>query len=297
VAVHLVCEGFRQGLDERVLDAVVIQYHNLAVLTSPSGGSSGLGAVRAYLESRSANDVAVAVEDRNHRPLAMATATWANPAGRSFIWRRHEMENYLLHPRVVLALFNELRALSGFHWVVGLPTSEPDVDALLQTLAAPLLANHAAEVLRDEIVRQINAVGSVSFSLARPVPPAGAHAPGQAQWLTALLQEATRLSQACTAVAGLASLQGAAITARYHALVAQYQQPAFLASGDYLRDMGGHELLAALSRHLHNLGAGSRFSQQFLSDELLRLLGQMYQPNTLFQPDDFADLARILAQY
>ena len=110
MAVHLVCEGFRQGLDERMLDAVVIQYHNLAVLTSPSGGSRGLGAVRAYLQSRSAHDVAVAVEDRNHRPFAVANATWANQASRSFIWRRHEIENYLLHPRVVLALFDELRA-------------------------------------------------------------------------------------------------------------------------------------------------------------------------------------------
>ena len=29
------------------------------------------------------------------------------------MWRHHEIENYLLHPRVVLALFNELRALPG----------------------------------------------------------------------------------------------------------------------------------------------------------------------------------------
>ena len=297
MAVYLVCEGKRQGLDVRVLDRVVIQYHNLAVVISASGGSSGLGAVRAYLESPSPKDVAVAVEDRNHRPLAVANVTWANQAGRSFIWRRHEIENYLLHPRVVLALFNELRALPGLHWAVGLPASEPDVDALLQTIAAPLLADHAAEILRDEIVRQINAVGSVSFSMARPAPPAGAHAPGQPQWLAALLQEATRLSQACTAVAGLPPLQGPAMTARYHALVAQYQQPAFRTSGDYVRDMGGHELLSALSRHLHHLGAGSRLSQQFLSNELLRLLAQMYHPNTLFQTDDFADLARILAQY
>ena len=220
MAVHLVCEGFRQGLDERVLDAVVIQYHNLAVLTSPSGGSSGLGAVRAYLESRSANDVAVAVEDRNHRLLAMADDTWTKRAGRSFTWRRHEIENYLLHPQVVLALFDELRALPGLRWAVGLPTSQPDVDALLQTLAAPLLADHAAEVLRDEIVRQINAVGSVSFSIAQASSPAGAHAPGRTEWLASLLQGATRLSQACTTVAGLPSLQNAAITARYDALVA-----------------------------------------------------------------------------
>ena len=87
----------------------------------------------------------------------------------------------------------------------------------------------------------------MSFSVARPAPPAGARAPGRPEWLAAFLQEVTRLSQACTAVAGLPLLQGGAIATRYGALVAQYQQPVFLTSGDYLRDMGGHELLGALS--------------------------------------------------
>jgi hypothetical protein len=198
---------------------------------------------------------------------------------------------------VVLALFNELRALPGLPWAVALPATEPDVDALLQKLATPLLQDHAARVLRDQIVQQINAIGSVSFGMARPVPPSGSHAPGQHQWLAALLHEATRLSQTCMTVAGLASLQGPSMTQQYNMLLNQYQHPTFLTSGDYLRDMGGHELLAALSRYLHALGAGSSFSQQFLADELLRLLAQMYQPNTLFQPDDFAELAAILAQY
>ncbi len=297
MAVHLVCEGPNQGLDERVLDAVVIQYHTLAVLTAPTGGSSGFGAVRAYLQSRSANDVAVTIEDRNHRQFAVANVSWANQAGRSFMWRRHEIENYLLHPRVVLALFDELRALPGIAWATGLPATEANVDALLQSLAVPLLADHAGEVLREELVRQINAVGSVSFSFPRPAPPKGAHTPGQPQWQAALLQEAARFCQTCTAVAVLAPLQSAAIKARYNALLTQFQQQAFLTSGDYLRDMGGHELLGALSRHLHGLGAGSHLSQAILANELLRLLNQIYQPNTLFQPDDFAELATILAQY
>ncbi|WP_088253016.1 hypothetical protein [Fimbriiglobus ruber] len=297
MGVHLVCEGFRQGLDERVLDAVVIQYHNLPVLTSPSGGSSGLGAVRAYLESRSHNDVAVAVEDRNHRPLAGAAATWTSTAGRSFIWRRHEIENYLLHPRVVLELFNLLRTTPGLPWAAGLPATEPDVDALLQSLAVRLLDDHAAEVLRDEIVRLTNAAGSVRFGGRRPAPLAGTHGPGQPQWLAALQAEAARLCQTCTAVASLQPLQSVQITARYTTLVAQYHQQTFLTTGDYLRDMGGHELLAALSRHLRTLGAGARFDEQFLGDELLRQLGKIYVPNTLFQPDDFDELATILGQY
>jgi len=73
------------------------------------------------------------VEDRDYRPGAVANATWANRAGRSFIWRRHEIENYLLHPRVVLELFNNFRA-TGAAWANSLPANEPDVSALLQSL-------------------------------------------------------------------------------------------------------------------------------------------------------------------
>jgi hypothetical protein len=66
MAVHLVCEGGTSGLDTRVLDHLVIQFHNLAIQMAPSGGSSGLGAVRVYLLNRSPNDVVITVEDRDY---------------------------------------------------------------------------------------------------------------------------------------------------------------------------------------------------------------------------------------
>src|SRR4051794_15404601 len=97
----------RGGLDERVLDAIVIQHYNLGIFMASAGGDRGLGAVRAYLGSRSPRDVAISTQDRNYRPQGLAQATWANPSGRSFIWRRHEIENYLLQPRVVLELCND----------------------------------------------------------------------------------------------------------------------------------------------------------------------------------------------
>ena len=43
MAVFLVCEGETTGLDNRVLDRLVIQFHNLSVQIAPSGGSGGLG--------------------------------------------------------------------------------------------------------------------------------------------------------------------------------------------------------------------------------------------------------------
>ena len=263
---------------------------------APTGGGSSLGAVGAYLR-RPPLDVAISVEDRDYRAQAAAHATWANAVSTRFMWRRHEIENYLLHPRIVLELFNDFRAAPGAGWAASLPLTEAEVSAQLQVLASPLLEDHTAEVLRYELVQQINGTGGMSFGPPRPAPPGGAHTPGQAQWLPALQQEAVRLCQACNTVAALPGLHPIAMAGRYNALLTRFQDPAFLTSGDYLIDMGGHELLAALSRYLHGLGAPGPLNQGALANELLRVLALMYQPNTLYQPDDFADLAAILAQY
>jgi hypothetical protein len=241
--------------------------------------------------------VAVSIEDRDYRPGAIAQPTWANPAGRRFIWRRHEIENYLLHTRVVLELFHDFRA-AGAAWANSLPGAEADVSALLRNLASPLLEDYAAEVLREELVRQVNAIGSLSFGPGRPAPVAGSPAPTQAQWLAALQHEATRLGQTCATVAAVPNLQPAAITARYTTLLGTFQDPDFLTTDEYLLNMGGKELLAALSRYLHSLGApGPLVNRDELADGLLRVMAPTYQPNSLYQPDDFADLAAILRQY
>jgi hypothetical protein len=295
VAVYLVCEAFRQGLDERVLRTLVIQFHNLNVLIEPACGSKGHGAVRNYLESRGAHDTAITVEDRDYRGQAVARATWANQAGKSFVWRRHEIENYLLHPRAVLELFKGFRA-AGASWANALPGTEADVSAWLQMLASPLLEEHAAEVLKHEVVQQINGCGSLSFGPGRPILP-GAHTCGQAQWVPALQQEAIRLCQTCSTVATLPALQPAAIPARYLANLADFQNPAFLTSGDFLTEMKGKALLAAFSRHLVGLGAPTALDSNGLANELLHVLERIYQPNSLYQPDDFLELATILQRY
>lgn len=297
MAVYLVCEGSSPRLDERVLDALVIQFNNLKVLTAATGGKSGHGAVRAYFENRVPADVAISVEDRDYRPQGIGAATWRNQGGRSFVWRRHEIENYLLHPRVVLELFNDLRTVPGQAWANQLPTSEPAVSALLHTIVTPLLEEHAAEVLRCELVQLINGLGGLSFGPQRPSPAAGAHTRGQAEWLPALQQEATRMCQTCNSVAALPALQPGPIVARYGVLLAQFQNPAFLTSGEYLMDMGGKDILAALSRYMHGLHAPAQLSQSFLADEFLKVLARIYQPNMIYQPDCFAELATILGQY
>lgn len=296
MAVHLVCEGANTGLDNRILDRLVIQFHNLAVQMAPSGGSGGLRAVRVYLLNRAPGDVAISVEDRDYyRTQSQAHANWANQAATAYVWRRHEIENYLLHPRIVLALFDDYRA-AAVPWASTLPTTEASAFALLQTVAAPLLENHAAEVLRVELLRHSTAQGNLQFGALKPPALPGTTVAGQAAWVPALQQEAARLCGVCTAAATLPDFQPAAIATRYQTLLAQFQAPQFLA-GEFLLDMGGHELMAALAARLRNIGAPQGFTDSFLEDELLRVLTPIYQPGAIYQLDDFQDLAAILSQY
>ena len=44
MAVFLVCEGVRGGLDERVLNELVVQRFNLSLKIEPAGGGDHIGA-------------------------------------------------------------------------------------------------------------------------------------------------------------------------------------------------------------------------------------------------------------
>jgi hypothetical protein len=113
----------------------------------------------------------------------------------------------------------------------------------------------------------------------------------------ALQKEAARLCGVCTSAAALPDFQPAEIANRYQALLAHFQGAAFVSSGVFLHDMGGHELMAALVTHLRGIGAPPGFTASFLEEEFLRVLAPIYQPGVIYQPDDFQELAAILGQY
>lgn len=295
MAVHLVCEGGPSGLDNRVLDRLVVQFHNLPVLMAPSGSSRGHGAVRNFLTNRGPDDVVISVEDRDYMcSRREAESSWADPSRDHFRWRRHEIENYLLEPPVVLALFDGYRQ-AGATWARTLPVTTSDVLTWLQTIAAGWIENHAGEVLKAELLwLATTAGGNLKFGPKPPPKPPGQSATDEAGWVAALQTEATRLCGACAVASRLPELQPAAIAARYQVLRTEFQAGDFLRSGDFLIDMGGHELMAAFLDELWHLGAPRKFSSLTLEEDLLDVLTTIYQPDTLFQPDDFHELAQIL---
>jgi hypothetical protein len=285
--VYLVCEGKPDGIDQRVLDLLVVQHHGLSAEIRAVGGDSGLGAVRGFLD-RPPHDVAVSVQDRNYEPLHRAENTWLNP-GRKFVWRRHEIENYLLEPMVVLELFRDFRRTVPAPWVSRLPDTETETAEMLQRLAVPLLVTHAAEILKAELIQAINRTGELKYA---PKPPSSR---SESDWLAALQADATRLVTACHNVAALPDFSPPTVAARFATLLGDFRKPTFLTSGDYLRDLDGHGLLSALNEHLHGLGA--TLSDDDLADVLARAAERIYRPDAIYQPDDFRQLAAILAQH
>lgn len=287
---YLVHEGPADGLDKRVLDALVVAIPGVQVNLLAAGGDRGLGSVVAALRHR--GDRALYVEDRNFRPAAGAQASWAKAAPTGVIWRRHEIENYLLEPRTVLRAFLQLRGTVPQAWVGTLPQTLADAAELLIKLAMPLLEHHAGTVLFHELYRQQRQACPTDWALPKvPCQPGGPYSSRQ-QWLAALITEIARAAQAATAVGGLTFLSAALVEARYDAIHQELRQPAFVAGKGHLIDLEGKRLLAELLSYLRALGA--KMTQETLEDELLTALEAEYRAGGLFQPDEFAELRQRL---
>lgn len=305
--VHLVCEGPADGLDVRVLNLLVAQSHNVAVRISAAGGDRSLGSVAEWLEENSRRpqtdgslgarrDTAICIEDRNFHPRSRSEDLRANANGKRLVWLRHEIENYLLEPRVVFAAFQSFRQTVLRPWTQSLPNDETQVAALLSSLAQPLLEDHAGNVLLRELRERKGECGSTDLGSLPPRPSSGTGYPGREEWLKALHDEVGRLRTTFADIGNLPAFQPQAFERRYDAILSELRLPAFFQNGDYLIDLGGKEILQSLERHLHNLGA-QRLSTELLENELLAAIGRSYRPGTLFQPDEFQLLAIRLNQF
>lgn len=119
--VYLICEGPADGLDVRVLNLVIAEKFSKAVWINAAGGDTSLGSVATWFEEKSRRslkngtlgppvDRAYSVEDRDYCSAQEVEARW-RPASKRFMWRRHEIENYLLDPRVVAGAFEDRKSV------------------------------------------------------------------------------------------------------------------------------------------------------------------------------------------
>ena len=285
MAIYLVCEGPTDGLDVRVLNIVIAQKLQRAVKIEPAGGESSLGSVATYIEDRSRQaDRAFTIEDRDYRPLQEVESTWRDSRQKRLRWRRHEIENYLLDPRIVSEAFQGLKRdeVSGAD---RLPDNSAAVFAVLQEVARPMLEGHAGWLAFWHLVTVKDQAAMTWFKGGHPQPTAG-----RAQWVSYLREECDHLKAACSALAIDPVFDDP--VAVYDVHLAEVSDSAFFASEQFISEVSGHGLLSGLCSFINHLGL-SRLSRADLRTELVNALDRLYAPG-FFQPDDFDDLAQRL---
>ena len=120
----LLCEG---GSDERFLDRI---FNTRELKAQQVGGTRNLRPAAAYLTRQ--NQLVFTIQDRDFRPPSEAEECYdPNYANRHFMWRRHELENYLIEPRVVANCFKRLQP----HSKITLPETDDSVRHWIKNLA------------------------------------------------------------------------------------------------------------------------------------------------------------------
>ena len=301
MSVYLVCEGPADGLDIRVLDLMIAQKLNREIQIIPAGGVRSLGSVASWLEERSRKplpdgtmgsprDRAYVIEDRDFRSLEEVERTWQQPNRKRWVWRRHEIENYLLDPRLIVDAFNALKAAR----VRGADLLPGDIDVVfrdLREIARPMLEDHAGWLTYWNLVsyKRDTADTRLLWPDAPLQPSSGSSYPGRAEWLDYLRSECARMNEACKRLTEDVVFDGPAIADAYDRTLSQVVDSDFLASGRFLLDLDGHKLMSSLRMYINRTGV-PRLSRSDLETELINALDRLYQPG-FFERDDFSRLA------
>lgn len=304
--VFLVCEGTHGQIDQRVLDSLVITAHGVPARIKPAGGSSSLGALRTFLEQEATRGPAAAsivrpavftVKDRDFQPLVKAAATWADISCHQLIWRRHEIENYLVEPAVVHTWFETLRLKPPPRMAVAqLPTTLAQVETLIESLARDLLEHHVGQLVFAEIQQSCRYYTDTT-QLSRParsgsvvLDPNRSPAPKRRDWLNALNVEWRRVERNRHKSGRIPSWTTSRIRQQFDARFTDLSLPSYFAQKTYLLDFEGKGLLWALSNWLRQL-TGISISNDQLESDLIGVLPTAYSQFQPYQPDEFLDLA------
>lgn len=298
--VSLVCEGEPGGTDERVLQHALVIKLGLAVQLEPSGGQRAVGNVRSFLEKslgrrsqQGRSHLVFTIEDRDYRPLKPERALMHAPSGqRSFVWARHEIENYLLAPAVVQDTFRNFQKTLRDPWVAALPTTRREVTQILENIGRSLMIDHIGTTVERQLDSALLRVGAPEYIVA-PRPKGPSSPDHRSEWIKALTCAVGKVEQIHRAReewrTNLPTIEG-----MFEAIEREVDAPAYFTAERHLVDFGGHELVDALWVYLAKIGA-KRLSLEKLENELVAAFERVYVPG-LFEPDEFQLLAQRLEQ-
>lgn len=288
--LFLICEGPTNGLDVRVLNLVIAQKLGKEVSINAAGGDTSLGSVATWIEEKSRKplkngalsppiDRAYSIQDRNYSSPQEVESRWI-PGGKRFMWRRHEIENYLLDARIVTRAFETLSPDIDT-WPADFPRTTGEVSALLNTLAGTVLEHYIGWLTYWNLVDKKKRLSNTRIDW--PNPPLSEYGTRD-QWLEYLARECFRAKNDSTTFASLGEFDENSIADLY-----DYLRADSIARGRLLEDIGGHELMSALLVHMNRNGI-THVPLGLFESELIKALDHEYIRG-YFEPDDFAGLA------
>lgn len=297
----LICEGREGSLDERVLNKMIVQKFNKSIQIIPAYGDANLNKVAEYHREKSrfkkSNGTwteplsqVFTIQDRNFATSEKVEQSWS-PDSLHFIWRRHEIENYLLDIRIIAKAFANLQKSSMIKWPEQLPIEAEQISELLQNLARPMIENFVGWKCYWTLIAFKN--NQVNTGFRRPeknslIKKIGVNYPDKQSWLNYLHDECARLKSDCKKLMELREFDLPDIDQLFDRNLELVQSTEFWSSGKYIEELGGHELLKALLDFMNQFGLP--ISKTDLEDELLYALNQIYAPG-FYAPDDFQSLA------
>ena len=223
----LLCEG---DSDERLLDRI---FNTRELKTQQVGGTRNLRPAAAYLTRQ--NQLVFTIQDRDFRPLCEAEECYSeNYVERHFMWRRHELENYLIEPRVVANCFKQLQP----HSKVTLPDTEDSASHWIKNLSRDLLEDQAGRQTAWELRHQLHDTFPITSSISQ-----GSAIQSREEWQNCLINEMKKIRSQAQQFEGFVQTTDADILQNYEANLQVFSEPSFLDTDRHLKDFGGHEMV------------------------------------------------------
>ena len=269
----LLCEG---ESDERFLDRI---FDTRELKAQQVGGTSNLRPTAAYLTQQ--NQLVFTIQDRDFRPLSEAEECYdPNYANRHFMWRRHELENYLIEPRVVANRFKQLQ----LHSKIALPETEDSVRRWIKNLARDLLEDQAGRRTAWELHHQLRDTLPDAFSLFQ-----GSAIQARKEWENRLISEMNEIRSQARWFEEFVHTTNADILQNYEANLQVFSEPSFLDTDEHLKDFGGHEMVQKIYQEAR-INARHYGLNDFQNDLVNSFVEEWNRDSSFLRPNDFSDL-------
>ena len=269
----LLCEG---DSDERFLDRI---FNTRELKAQQVGGARNLRPAAAYLTQQ--NQLVFTIQDRDFRPLSEAEECYSdNYTERHFMWRRHELENYLIEPRVIGNCFKQLQP----HSKITLPETDDSVRHWTKNLAQDLLEDQAGRRTSWELRHQFRNTFPTTSSRSQ-----GNAIQNREEWQNRLISEMKEIRSQAGQFEDFMQTREADILQNYEANLQFFSEPSFLDADGHLKDFGGHEMVQKIYQEAQ-INVRRYGLQDFQTDLVNSFVEEWNRDLSFLQPNDFADL-------